>query len=339
MLNDLRFAIRGLARTPGFTAVAILTLALGIGATTAVFTLVDSVLLRALPYPDSDRILSIRHEGRGGEDQLPMSTGLYLLYRDHARSISSIALQGNVVMNITGDNDAERVAGAVVTPSVHDVLRTNPTLGRRLMESDGEPGADPVVVLSDAYWQARFGGDPSVLNTTLIMNGTSRQIIGIMPSGFSYPDEDARFWIPLTIDPANAPLAAFGAEGIARMADGVSIETARADIEGIIGRLEALAPDDAATVGFLREVRIASVVDTLKNVVVGNVSRVMWTLLGMVAFVLLIACANVANLLLVRAVRRDDAHVLAELGAVLHVEHLQRVRRVAAQQQIGRAHV
>lgn len=305
MLNELRFAIRGLARTPGFTAVAVITLALGIGATTAVFTLVDSVLLRALPYPDSDRIVSIRHEGRGGEDELPISTGLYLLYREHARSISSIALQGNAVMNITGENDAERVAGAVVTPSIHDVLRVNPVQGRRLMESDGETGADPVVILSHAYWQSRFGGDASVLNTTLLMNGVSRQIVGIMPPGFAYPDEEARFWIPLTVDPANAPLAAFGAEGIARMADGTTLEAVRADVAGIIDRLEVLAADDAATVSFLREVRIASVVDTLKNVVVGNVSRVMWTLLGMVAFVLLIACANVANLLLSRGIARQ----------------------------------
>ena len=123
LLNEFRFAWRGLARSPGFTVVAVITLALGIGATTAVFTLVDSVLLRALPYPDSDRLLSLQHLGRGGEDELPMSTGLYLLYDEHARSLASIALHQDASMNVTGEGEPERIEGQWATPSIFDVLR------------------------------------------------------------------------------------------------------------------------------------------------------------------------------------------------------------------------
>ena len=205
LLKEFRYAFRGLARSPAFTAVAVVTLALGIGANTAVFTLVDGVLLRPLPYPGSDRLISIAHEGRGGEDQLPTSSGLYLVYAEHARSLSSIAMYAQTVANVVGENgEAERVDGMAVTPSLFEVLRARPALGRTLVAEDGEPGADPVVVLSHALWSSRFGSAPDVVGTTVQMDGVSRQVVGVMPEDFFHPTPDTRLWIPFTVNPAIA---------------------------------------------------------------------------------------------------------------------------------------
>ena len=305
-MNELRFALRGLRRSPAFTAVAIATLSLGIGANTAVFTLVDGVLLRPLPYHEPDRLLSISHEGRGGEDRLPMSTGLYLVYREHARSLAAIALHQATVFNLVDDEGgAERVDGQVVTPSLFDVLRATPALGRTLVAADAETGADPVVVLSHGLWAARFGSDADVIGRTVLLDGLSRQVVGVMPESFMHPTPEARLWIPMSIDPVTAPLAGFSASGIARLAEGASLETARAELAGLVGRLEELRPDAGPAIGFLREVNLAVLADPLKEATVGDVGRTLWTLLGMVGFVLLIACANVANLLLVRAEGRQ----------------------------------
>jgi len=306
MLQDLRFAWRGLLRSPGFAAVAVITVALGIGASTAVFTLVDGVLLRPLPYPASDRLVSLQHEGRGGEDELPMSPGLYLLYREQAHALSSLAMYQATVVNVVGeDGEAERVDGQQVTPSLFEVLRVPPVLGRPLMAGDAERGAEPVVVLSEGLWSGRFGRDPGVVGKTVLMDGVSRRVVGVMPAGFRFPDRDTRFWIPMTVDPVTAPLGAFSPAGIGRMADGATSETVRSELAGLIGRLQELRPDAGPVIGFLREVRLAAVVRPLKEATVGDVKRTLWTLLGMVGFVLLIACANVANLLLVRAEGRQ----------------------------------
>ncbi len=306
VLKELRVAWRGLVRTPGFTAVAVATLALGIGANTAVFTLVDGVLLRPLPYPEPDRLVSITHEGRGGEDQLPMSTGLYLLYGEEARTLESLALFQSTVSNFVGeDGEAQRVDGELVTPSLFDVLGVPPRLGRPLLPTDAEEGAEPVVVLSHALWSTRFGGDPGVLDQTVLMDGVSRRVVGVMPEGFAHASGDTRLWIPFRIDPLTAPLAAFGANGIARLADGATVESAHAELTNLIARLDELRPDAVQTIAFMREVDLGAQVETLKDAVVGDVARTLWTLLGMVGFVLLIACANVANLLLVRAEGRQ----------------------------------
>ena len=277
--NDLRFALRGLARSPGFTVVAVVTLTLGIGATTAVFTLVDGVILEPLPFPDPDELVSVRHEGRGGEDQLPMSAGLYLLYADQAGSFESVAMYQPTVVNLLGDGDPERIAGSAATPSFFSVLGVGAALGRGLVAEDGVPEAEPVVVLSHAFWQSHFGSDPTIVGRTVDMSGTLRRVVGILPRDFSYPNADVQLFIPMEVDPAQAPLAAFGATGIARLSDAATLEGADTELQGLIGRLAELFPEDGAP-AFLEEVKLRAVVRPLKDQIVGDVSRTLWILLG-----------------------------------------------------------
>ncbi|MEQ9568624.1 MAG: ABC transporter permease, partial [Longimicrobiales bacterium] len=302
--RDLRLAARSLLRRPGFTAVAVLTVGLGIGVNTAVFTLVDGVLLRPLPLPEPEELVSLQALGRDGQDELPQSAGLHFLYRDRARTLETVAMFTPSSANLVRDGEPERILGQAATPTFFTALGVPPARGRTFTEEEGQPGGAQVMVLSDGLWRTSFGADPDVVGTTVDLNGTTREIVGVMPADFGYPDRSARFWTPLVLDENQAPVASFFGQGVARMADGETVEAVQAELTDLLGRLTEFLPGDGGA-QFLMDVQIRPRVSSLKDALVGDVSRTLWILLGTVAFVLLIACANVANLLLVRAEGRQ----------------------------------
>ena len=322
--REVRYAFRGLLRRPAFTLAAVLTLALGLGATTAIFSVVNAVLLKPLPYPNAERLVALSHAAPGlSLDRIEMSPSLYFTYRDETTTLRNIGLFGNGGQSVTGVGDPEQARALFVTYGVLSALGVPPMLGRAFTEADDTPpvqGPDPVM-LTYAYWQRKFGGDADVVGRSMTIDGRPSQVIGVMPQGFEFLNmtPEAEIILTMKLPRSAAVLGNIGLQGLAELEPGVTLEEANADAARMLKIwLESWPPApggvDRATIE--NSWRIAPTLHPLKDDVVGGVASTLWVLMGTIGAVLLIACANIANLMLVRAdTRRSEIAIRAALGA------------------------
>jgi putative ABC transport system permease protein len=319
LVRDTRHAIRRMRKAPTFAAAVILTLALGIGANTAIFGVIDSILIRPLAYPHADALVGVWHAAPGlpgFSDSIGPSTSMYFTYREENRSFEHFGLWSSGGASVTGVAEPELPRALYVTYGVLDAVGVKPLLGRWFSQVDDTPGSAETVMLAYGYGQRRFAGDTSIVGRTLTVDSRPRTVIGVMPEEFRF-QRDPELILPQRFERNTQFLGGFGYQGIARLKPGVTIEQANADVARMLGVwLNAWPPNPGIDPTVFQNARFGPRLQPLKQDVIGNIGTALWVVMGTLGLVLLIVCANVANLLLVRAeARQQELAIRAALGA------------------------
>lgn len=323
LLGDLKFALRRLARSPGFAITVLLTLAIGIGANVAVFSVLNCVLLKPLPYPDSDQLIALHLDapGAGGlagfASGLHLSPSMYVTFSRHNRSFTSMGVWYPQLANLTGVAKPDQVHTTAVSGGLLETLNVPPVLGRWFNATDQDPRGPKTVMLSYGCWTRRFGGDPTVIGRTIDVNAIPLQIVGVMPRGFRVMDQDFELLVPLSIDPVKETLAPFFLNGVARLKPGVTLPQADADVHRLLNVwMDSWSNGPGSDGHWYEHWQITPAFRAEKAEVVGNIRGILWVVMATVGLVMLIACTNVANLLLVRAEsRQHELAIRSALGA------------------------
>ncbi len=317
-VRDWKYVFRRLAKTPGFTLATLITLALGIGANTAIFSIVNGVMLKPLPFPEPERLIGVWQTAPGVNiKDLNNSIADYVTYREESRTFADVAIWNGRSVAVTEFNDPERVNGIAATFRLLPMVGVHPILGREFTEQDNQDKSPQVVMLSYPYWQRRFGGDPKVIGRRIMADGVAREIIGVLPEGFWFMDMGHDLVMNLQFERAGVRLAGYNFQSIARLRQGVTLQQANADVARMIAiQLNKIPPPDGLSTQMLADARIGPNVRLLLDDLLGDIGRSLWVVMATIGIVLLIACANVANLLLVRMEgRAQEFAVRAALGA------------------------